>query len=36
LEQEILNQGKGVAVGDEIEVRNDPVVRRALLALGTD
>lgn len=30
LKQEILNQGIGVAAGDEIEMRNDPAVRRAL------
>jgi len=30
LKQEILNQGIGVAAGDEIELRSDPVVRRAL------
>jgi hypothetical protein len=29
LKQEILNQGRGVVAGDEIEVRRDPVVRRA-------
>jgi carboxyl-terminal processing protease len=28
LKQEILNQGRGVVAGDEIEVRRDPVVRR--------
>jgi len=36
LEQEILNQGRGVAAGDEVEVRNDPVVKRAIAALGTN
>ena len=30
LKQEILNQSISVASGDEIELRNDPVVRRAL------
>jgi carboxyl-terminal processing protease len=34
LQQEILNQARGVAAGDEIEVRNDPVVRRALTRIG--
>jgi carboxyl-terminal processing protease len=33
LKQEILNQSVGVAVGDEIEMRRDPVVRRALETL---
>jgi carboxyl-terminal processing protease len=31
LKQEILNQSLGVEAGDEIEVRRDPAVRRALL-----
>jgi carboxyl-terminal processing protease len=30
LKQEIFNQALGVAKGDEVEVRRDPVVRRAL------
>jgi carboxyl-terminal processing protease len=30
LEQEILNQAFGVEKGDEVELRNDPVVRKAL------
>jgi len=30
LKQEILNQSLGVEAGDEIEVRRDPAVRRAL------
>lgn len=30
LRQEILNQGRGVIAGDEVEVRRDPVVKRAL------
>lgn len=30
LKQEILNQGIGVAAGDEIELKSDPAVRRAL------
>jgi len=34
LEQEILNQGVGVEVGDEVEMRRDPVVRAALKSLG--
>lgn len=36
LTQEILNQVLGVAAGDEVELRRDPVVRAALEALGTD
>ena len=31
LKQEILNQSLGVEAGDELEVRRDPAVRRALL-----
>ncbi len=34
LKQEILNQAVGVAAGDEVELRADPVVLRALSALG--
>ncbi len=34
LKQEILNQGIGVAAGDEIEMKSDPVVRRALARLA--
>ena len=34
LRQEILNQAVGVAAGDEVELRADPVVLRALSALG--
>jgi carboxyl-terminal processing protease len=34
LQQEILNQSLGVAAGDEIEVRHDPAVLRALEKLG--
>lgn len=34
LKQEILNQAVGVATGDEVELRADPVVLRALSALG--
>jgi hypothetical protein len=30
LKQEILNQSLGVEAGDEIEVRRDPLLRRAL------
>jgi carboxyl-terminal processing protease len=30
LKQEILNQGRGVIAGDEVEVNRDPVVKRAL------
>jgi carboxyl-terminal processing protease len=33
LQQEILNQGLGVAKGDEIEMRFDPVVRTAVEAI---
>ena len=35
LKQEILNQGIGVAAGDEIEMRNDSAVRRALALFST-
>jgi carboxyl-terminal processing protease len=34
LHQEILNQAVSVAAGDEVEVRSDPLVRRALELLG--
>lgn len=34
LKQEILNQAAGVAAGDEIELKADPVVLRAVSALG--
>lgn len=34
LQQEILNQAIGVEKGDEIELRRDPVVKRALQELG--
>lgn len=34
LEQEIINQTLGVAKGDEVEARRDPVVRAALEKLG--
>lgn len=34
LKQEILNQALGVAAGDEVELRADPVVRRALELMG--
>lgn len=34
LKQEILNQAVGVVAGDEVELRADPVVLRALSALG--
>lgn len=34
LKQEILNQSLGVERGDEVELRRDPVVRRALQELG--
>lgn len=34
LQQEILNQAVGVAAGDEIELRADPVVLRALSVFG--
>jgi carboxyl-terminal processing protease len=30
LKQEILNQGRGVIAGDEVEVHRDPMVKRAL------
>ena len=30
VKQEILNQSLGVEAGDELEVRRDPAVRRAL------
>jgi len=30
LKQEILNQSRGIAAGDEVEVKRDTVVRRAL------
>lgn len=35
LKQEILNQARGIAAGDEIEVQRDPLVRRALSALAS-
>jgi carboxyl-terminal processing protease len=35
LRQEILNQSAGIAAGDEVEVANDPVVRRARALLVT-
>jgi carboxyl-terminal processing protease len=35
LKQEILNQSIGVEAGDEIEIRRDPVMRRALESLAT-
>ncbi len=35
LRQEVLNQSIGVAAGDEVEVENDPVVRRARSLLAT-
>lgn len=34
VQQEIVNQALGVAKGDEIELRRDPVVRAAIDALG--
>ena len=34
LKQEILNQAISVASGDEIELRNDPLVRREITRLG--
>jgi carboxyl-terminal processing protease len=34
LKQEILNLSLGVAAGDEVEMRRDPVVRRALELLS--
>jgi hypothetical protein len=34
LKQEILNQALGVERGDEVELRRDPVVRRALQELA--
>ena len=34
LQQEIVNLKFGVARGDEIEMRRDPVVQQALRALG--
>jgi len=36
LKQEILNQGLGVEKGDEVELRRDPVVLRALKTLGAE
>jgi carboxyl-terminal processing protease len=36
LQQEILNQKFGVAKGDEIEMRRDPVVRRALARIAAN
>lgn len=33
LKQEILNQARGIAAGDEVEVQRDPLVRRALEVL---
>jgi carboxyl-terminal processing protease len=36
LKQEILNQTLGVEKGDEVELRRDPVVLRALRALGAE
>jgi carboxyl-terminal processing protease len=34
LKQEILNQSVGVEAGDEVELRHDPMVRRAVETLG--
>jgi hypothetical protein len=34
LHQEIFNQALGVAVGDEVEMRRDPVVQAAVQSLG--
>jgi len=34
LKQEILNQSVGVEAGDEVELRRDPVMRRALEKLA--
>jgi len=36
LKQEIFNQAAGVEKGDEVELARDPVVRRALTALGVE
>ncbi len=36
LKQEILTQAVGVEKGDEVEMRRDPVVRRALALLGVE
>jgi hypothetical protein len=36
LKQEILTQAVSVEKGDEVEMRRDPVVRRALALLGME
>jgi carboxyl-terminal processing protease len=36
LKQEILNQGVGVAAGDEVELQRDPVAQAGLKALGLE